>query len=164
MSERRETEARETYARYVATRNRIEAGELPWSALADFFTEDAVLVDPAWGREQGRDHLAAFFERSMQGLEQWEFPEAWTMVDGNRIVSFWWNRLPGNRADGSHYQAPAVSIMHYAGDGKFSYELDILNMAEVTELIGESGWLPQNMNFPPPLPDRNAQPPDGQIP
>ncbi|MEL7209742.1 MAG: hypothetical protein AAGK32_16155, partial [Actinomycetota bacterium] len=43
-------EIRATYERYVATRERIQAGELPWSALAEFFTEDAVFIDPAWGR------------------------------------------------------------------------------------------------------------------
>ena len=42
-----------TYARYVATRDRIEAGELGWDALADFFTEDATFIDPAWGRVEG---------------------------------------------------------------------------------------------------------------
>ena len=54
-----ESEARETYARYVATRDRVEAGELPWSALAGFFTEDAVFVDPAWGRVEGRPAIAS---------------------------------------------------------------------------------------------------------
>lgn len=43
-----------------------------------------------------------------------------------------------------------MSIMRYAGDGRFDHELDILNMAEVMELITNSGWLPQGaMNLPP---------------
>ena len=155
-----EAEALDAYRRCVATRGRIEAGELPWSALADFFTEDAVFMDPAWGRTQGRDALIDFFDRSMQGLEDWTFPEEWTMVQGRRVVGFWWNRLPGTRPDGGPYQAPGVSILHYAGDGRFDYELDLLNMAEIGEAIVASGWQPPpTMHFPPAAPDRDPTPP-----
>jgi hypothetical protein len=160
-----ETEARATYTRYVAARSRVEAGEASWASLGDFFTDDAVFIDPAWGRTQGRDALLPFFEESMAGLDTWTFPEAWTMVEGTRIVSFWWNRLPGTRPDGSPIQAPGVSILHYAGDGRFSYELDVLNMAEVMECITDSGWVPSGpMNLPPKQPDRSPTPPDGSIP
>jgi hypothetical protein len=156
-----EAEARATYRRYVATRAQIMAGELPWSALNDYFTDDAVFLDPAWGRTQGKEELHVFFDASMRGLEDWEFPEEFTMVEGHRVVSFWWNRLPGARPDGSPYQAPGVSILHYAGDGRFSYELDLLNMAELGEHLTESGWTPSpEMNFPPANPDRNPKPPD----
>lgn len=160
-----EAEARATYARYVAARGRVEAGEASWASLGNFFTDDAVFIDPAWGRTQGRDALLAFFEHSMAGLDEWTFPEGWTMVEGNRIVSFWWNRLPGARPDGKPVQAPGVSILHYAGDGRFSYELDVLNMAEVMECIPDSGWVPGGpMNLPPQKPDRDPTPPDGSAP
>jgi ketosteroid isomerase-like protein len=152
-------EARAAYQRYLACRAEIEAGKRPWSALSEFFTDDAVFIDPAWGRIEGRDEILRFMDHSMQGLDDWSFPEAFTMVDGHRVVSFWWNTLPGARADGSSYQAPAVSILHYAGDGRFSYELDILNMAEVSELIAESGWRPPpEMNLPPAHPTRTSTP------
>ena len=48
-----EQEIRATYERYVATRDRVEAGELGWDALAAFFTDDATFIDPAWGRVEG---------------------------------------------------------------------------------------------------------------
>ena len=160
-----EIEARAIYARYVTARGRVEAGEASWSSLGEFFTEDAVFLDPAWGRTQGRDAMLTFFEESMAGLDGWTFPEGWTMVEGNRVVSFWWNRLPGTRPDGSPIQAPGVSILHYAGDGRFSYELDILNMAEVMECMSDSSWSPSGpMNLPPEKPDRTTTPPDGSIP
>jgi ketosteroid isomerase-like protein len=156
----RANEARETYARYVATRDRIEGGELPWSALADFFTEDAVFVDPAWGRMEGRAAIAKFMDESMAGLEDWRFPEQWTVAEGDRVVTFWWNRLPGERPDGTPFQAPGISILTYAGDGKFSQEVDLLNMVEVGELFNESGWTPPpTMNMPPRRPIRDISPP-----
>ena len=111
-------------------------------------------------RTEGRDAVAKFMDESMSGLGDWVFPEEWTMVDGDRVVTFWWNRLPGLRPDGSPNQAPGVSILRYAGDGRFDHELDILNMAEVMELIGDSGWRPTGpMHAPPASPDRNTAPP-----
>ena len=145
-----EQEVRETYERYVETRNRVEAGEVGWDALADFFTEDATFIDPAWGRVEGRPAILRFLVDSMAGLEDWSFPHEWTLVDGNRIVSRWQNRLPGSRPDGSHYQAPGISMLTYAGGGKFSYEEDLLNMVHVTEIIRESGWKPREGFNPPP--------------
>jgi ketosteroid isomerase-like protein len=163
VSEFDETEVRETYERYIATREQIHAGELPWSALAEYFTEDAVFIDPAWGRVEGRDALIAWFDESMQGLEDWTFPEEWTMVEGDRVVTSWWNRLPGERDDGTPYQAAGLSILRYAGDGRFSYEHDMLNMIEVGEVIGASGWKPSaDFNMPPRHPNRDISPPPGR--
>ncbi len=68
MSSATEREALETYERYVALRDEIDRGRKPWSALADFFTEDAVYIDPGWGRIEGRESIRTFFERSMAGL------------------------------------------------------------------------------------------------
>jgi ketosteroid isomerase-like protein len=145
----------ETYERYVSTRDRVEAGELGWQALADFFTEDATFIDPAWGRIEGRDAIRQFLEDSMAGLEGWTFPRQWTAVEGNLLVSGWQNRLPGQRVDGTPYEATGVSILAYAGDGCFSYEEDILNMVHVTELIRESGWKPgPGFQAPPARPKR----------
>ena len=145
----------ETYRRFLNVRNRIEAGELKWPALADFFTIDAVLVDPAWGRIDGRDNIIRFLDKSMAGLEDWSFPHEWEAVEGNFIVAGWENRLPGKRADGTYYQAPGMSRMLYAGNGKFSYSQDLLNMAHVMALVAESGWKPSgDVNLPPQKPLR----------
>ena len=143
------------YDRYVAARDRAEAGELGWDTLADFFTEDAWFSDPAWGRVEGRDAIRTFMTESMTGLEGWAFPREWTGVEGDRLVSIWQNRLPGTRPDGSFYQATGVSILTYAGDGLFASEEDILNMTHVIELIVESGWKPgPGAKPPPPNPPR----------
>jgi len=140
---------------YLDTRARIEAGELPWGALGEFFTEDAAFVDPAWGRVDGRDGIIEFMDESMAGLEDWSFPHEWEAVDGNCVITGWQNRLPGQRPDGSFYQAPGVSRMIYAGDGKFSFEQDLLNMVHVFELMKESGWEPTTpINLPPKNPLR----------
>jgi ketosteroid isomerase-like protein len=156
----REREALETYRAYVNQRTRAQRGEVPWSSIGGFFTEDCVFIDPAWGRIEGRAKMADFFDWSIVGLEGWEFPEMWTMADGDRVVSFWWNRLPGADADGRPYQAPALSILHYAGNGKFDYELDLMNVAEVGQVMARSGWAPgKGFRIPDPKPDRDPTPP-----
>ena len=155
----RETEALDAYRAYVAQRDLCVSGEAPWSTIGQWFTQDAVFIDPAWGRAEGRDAIADLMVRAMAGLEDWSFPEEWITVDGDRVVTFWWNRLPGTRADGSPYQAPAFSVLHYAGDGLFDYELDLMNIAEVGELIGASGWMPgPGMNLPDANPNRDVTP------
>jgi ketosteroid isomerase-like protein len=143
-------EIRAAYDRYVAQRARAEAGEVGWDTLADFFTEDAYFVDPAWGRIQGREAIRCFMVESMSGLEGWTFPREWTAVEGDRLVSLWQNRLPGARPDGRPWQALGVSVLTYAGRGLFSSEEDVLNMPHVIELIRESGWKPGPGFTPPP--------------
>jgi len=156
----RTDEARAAYLRLVAARGQAETGQAPWSILGEFFTADAVFIDPAWGRFEGLAAITRFLDESMAGLEGWSFPEQWTIVEGDRVVSFWWNRLPGARPDGRPLEAPGVSILRYAGQGKFDYELDLLNMAEVRELMEASEWRPNaSLNPPPAQPDRNATPP-----
>jgi len=153
----RSAEARETYNEMVALRSRIEAGELPWSALADYFTDDAVYIDSAWGRYEGRPAITKFMDESMAGLDDWRFPEEWTMADGDRVVSMWWNELPGTRADGTPYRVAGLSILRYAGNKKFDYEYDVFNMVQVLDVIAESGWQPTGpMNPPPTKPDRDT--------
>jgi ketosteroid isomerase-like protein len=151
----RAQEILETHEKYLAARRRAERGEVGWDALGDYFTEDAVFVDPAWGRVEGRDAILRFLRESMAGLEGWTFPQEWQMVEGDRLVTRWMNRLPGRRADGSFYEAPGISVLTYAEGGRFSREEDLLNMVHVVEVIRESGWRPgPGFNPPPRTPDR----------
>jgi ketosteroid isomerase-like protein len=137
-----EAEIRATHDRFLTTRAEIEREERPWADLSAFFTEDAWYVDPAWGRVQGLSAVQEFLQASMRGLENWIFPTQWTLVEGNRLVSCWMNRLPGRREDGSYYEAPGISTFEYAGEGKFASCYDLLNMVHIRELIVESGWRP----------------------
>jgi ketosteroid isomerase-like protein len=165
MSEktRAEQEALDTYGRFVALRERIDAGEATWDALADFFTEDAAYIDPAWGRIEGRENIRAFFVKSMQGLtgHGWYTPEHWTMVEGPRVVSQW-DQVLGQREDGSPWFVPGLSILYYAGDGLFCYSHDMLNMTHVGQTMKAMGWKPPNsgINLPPREPDRNVRLPE----
>jgi ketosteroid isomerase-like protein len=149
-------EIQQVVADYVALRQRIEDGEADWPDLAELFTEDAVYIDPAWGRIEGRDEIRQFMHESMVGLEDWSFPVEYTAIDGDTVVIKWFQILPGTRADGSPYVQSGYSTLVYAGDGMFSYEEDVLNMAHVLEDLAASAWRPgPGFTAPPPAPDRN---------
>ena len=134
---------------YLSVKAKADSGEVGWDALADMFTEDATFVDPSWGRTEGRESICQFMRDSMQGLDEWTFPNEWTAIEGDHVIIKFLNRLPGRRPDGTYYEVPGVQILTYAGGGKFSREEDIFNMVHVMELVQESGWVPgPEVKFP----------------
>ena len=143
--------------RYLAVRDGINAGNGTWRDLAQFFTEDAVFIDPAWGRVEGLDEMkATVFGEAMVGLEEWKFPTDFYMIDGDTVVVKWRQVLPGMRADGSAFAQSGYSTLVYAGDGKFCYEEDLLNMTHLFEDIKESGFrFSPDMGSPPAQPNRD---------
>ena len=60
---------------------------------------------------------------------------------------------------GSAYEQSGYSTLLYAGDGKFSYEEDLLNMAHVFEDIKESKFRFSADMVPVPQPNRDFTPP-----
>ena len=142
-------------ARYLEVRERMDRGEGAWTDLADLFTDDATYIDPAWGRVDGRAAILEFLEESMAGLEDWTFPVEWVAVDGDHVVVKWRQVLPGRRDDGTSYENSGVSLLTYAGDGRFARSEDHLNMLHVHEVIAESGWRPgPGFRMPPEHPTR----------
>ena len=154
-------EVESTIKRYLAVRDGIDAGRGTWADLAQFFTDDAVFIDPAWGRVEGIDEMKrTVFGDAMIGLEEWKFPTDFYMIDGDTVVVKWREVLPGTRADGSAFAQSGYSTLVYAGDGKFCYEEDLLNMTHVFEDIAESGFrFTRGMPPPPEHPVRDFSKP-----
>lgn len=142
---------------YVDVRRRIEAGDATWLDLSAFFTDDAVYVDPAWGRVEGIDEIRAFLVDSMRGLEDWRFPIRFTAIEGDDVVTVWDQVLPGARFDGGRFAQTGVSLLQYAGGGRFCFEEDLLNMSHVLEDLAASGWRPRpGFVSPPASPNRDV--------
>ena len=150
-------EVQSAIERYLAVRDGINAGNGTWRDLAQFFTDDAVFIDPAWGRVEGLDEMkATVFGEAMVGLEEWKFPTDFYMIDGDTVVVKWRHVLPGARADGREFAQSGYSTLVYAGDGKFRYEEDLLNMTHLFEDIKESGFrFSPAMGSPPERPNRD---------
>ncbi|MCU1426993.1 MAG: ketosteroid isomerase-like enzyme [Actinomycetia bacterium] len=143
--------------RYIQVRDGIDAGQGTWADLAQFFTDDAVFIDPAWGRVEGIDEMRrTVFGEAMTGLESWKFPTEFFAIEGNNVVVKWRQVLPGRRDNGRPYEQSGVSTLVYAGNGKFSYEEDLLNMVHVFEDMKDSGFkVPPEMGMPPKRPNRD---------
>ena len=144
--------------RYHELRRRIDEGLEPkgFGALADLYTDDAVYIDAAWGRIEGKAAIAHWLRHSMVGLGDWKFPVEFTAIEGDDVVVKWTQVIPGTHADGTPVTQSGYSRLRYAGDGKFNYEEDVYNMAQVLEDVAASGWRPtEPMNLPPEHPDRD---------
>ena len=71
------------------------------------------------------------------GWEGWSFPIERYATNGNRIITHWWNRGPGRRADGNWFQTPGVSFITVGDDGLFTEQLDLFDMAHQIHLCDE---------------------------
>lgn len=144
------TEIEATIERYLELRRAAIAGEKPWTALAEVFTDDAVFVDSVWGRHQGIAALVEFLDASMRGLDDWDFPHHWQAIDGDRVFLRWSNRLPGTGPDGGPLDNMGLSILDYAGNGKFSYEEDMYSESHLAQVMKQSEWRPSaDIGIPP---------------
>ena len=88
---------------------------------------------------KNRDEIrATHYGRDMLvGWEGWSFPIERYTTHGNQIITHWWNRGPGLRADGSHYQTPGVSFITVGDDGMFTDQLDLFDLAHQMKLCDE---------------------------
>jgi hypothetical protein len=156
-----EAEVRAAWSKVLKTRERVAQGIADWSEVAEHFTGDAIYIDPVWGRYVGRDAIARFMHECMVGFDDWRFPTLRTVVKDNLVICAFWSRVPGRLPDGRFPDCFSLSIAIYAGKGEFCYENDVFNMAELVELIQQSGWTPPaGANAPPAKLDRNQLPPD----
>ncbi len=115
-----------------------------------------MFIDPAWGRVEGIEEMkATVFGDAMVGLEEWKFPVDFYAIDGDTVVIKWSQQLPGRRPNGRPWEQSGVSTLVYAGNGKFSYEEDLLNMVHVFEDMRASKCTVPDVAMPPKHPNRD---------
>ncbi len=135
-------ELQEAHDRYVEAANRSAASG-DWHEWGQRFTEDAEYVEHLFGRFHGRREILDWISTTMA---QWpnsqmtSFPHDWCVCDEERG---WWICQIENRfadpGDGSVHQACNLTVLHYAGDGRFSYEEDVYNPATFVPVA--NAWL-----------------------
>jgi ketosteroid isomerase-like protein len=113
-----------------------------WAGWADQFTDDATYVEHHYGRFEGREAIREWITETMgtfPGNLMPEFPIDWYVIDEDRgwIVCQVENRM-ADPGDGSIHQGANITILHYAGDGKWSYEEDVYNPAHFATMV--RGW------------------------
>ncbi|HUP92917.1 MAG TPA: nuclear transport factor 2 family protein [Solimonas sp.] len=115
-----------------------------WGWIADeFYAEDCQYLCEYGGAMRvfaaSRAEIKAthYGREMLVGWEGWSFPiERWATGD-NLIITHWWNRGPGLRADGSPYQTPGTSFIEVGADGRFTRQLDLFDLAHQMHLCDE---------------------------
>lgn len=134
------------FHRYVdRARTAIATGD--WGPWADQFTADARYREHHFGTFAGRDEIKTWIMSVMRPFPQMEFPVDWYMIDGNRVSQRSLQRMPDPTGSGRLFEWPVHVILHYAGNGQWSYEEDVYNPAEgVATLLA---WAEAGGELPP---------------
>jgi len=110
-----------------------------WRPWSDLFTDDARYVEHNYGRFAGRPEIHRWITTTMSEWPNSEmdyFPHEWCVCDEERG---WWICRVQNRfadpGDGRVYQESNLTVLHYAGDMKFSYEEDAYNPANFEPVV-----------------------------
>jgi hypothetical protein len=114
-----------------------------WREWSECFTEDATYYEHHYGRMEGREAIYRWIQKTMNEpviVSMNNFPIDWYVIDEERgwVLCSVWNEMedPG---DGSLHREYNWTMLHYAGDGMFSYEEDMYNPVEFGNMI--KGWL-----------------------
>jgi predicted SnoaL-like aldol condensation-catalyzing enzyme len=113
------------------------AEERDWPAWADVFTDDARYVEHSLGTFDGRAGVREWIVPTMDAFPAMTFSVDWAVVDGDRVAFYIWNHLPDPAGAGARYGFPNLSVLEYAGDGRFSCEEDFYNPADAERVVGD---------------------------
>jgi hypothetical protein len=110
-----------------------------WRSWANCFTEDATYFEHHFGRFWGRERIFNWITDTMKQFpnnEMTAFPITWYSIDVDKgwIFCEVMNRMQ-DLGDGKIYQEPNITILHYAGNGLFSYEEDAYNPANMGVMV-----------------------------
>lgn len=113
-----------------------------WDEWVELFTEDATYVEHHYGRYEGREAIRKWITETMSAplnKDMNAFPVRWYVIDEEQawVVCSVINRM-ADPGDGSVHEADSWTKLHYAGEGRFSYEEDMYNPNEFAKMI--SGW------------------------
>lgn len=126
-------------------RGRTAVATGDWAAWSEQFTPDARYADHHVGTFVGRDAIRDWMTNETQPLPV-EVPIEWHVIEGNRVVMVYQNRLPDPSGAGRLFQFPTLVILHYEGDGKWAYEEDVYNPEEAPPVV--NAWLSAGGSLP----------------
>ncbi|MFE9328116.1 nuclear transport factor 2 family protein [Nocardia sp. NPDC052278] len=117
-----------------------ESGD--WEPFVQLFLPEAIYIDPMQGIMRGHAEIRPWVTATLGTFpgSAMRYPEAWHLLDlkDGRIVCELRNVLrdPG---DGGSYEENNISILDYAGDGRFRCERDIYDSPTMIRLIESWG-------------------------
>lgn len=112
-------------------------GERDWPAWAALFSDDALYVEHNLGTFEGRPAIARWIDEAMAPFPAMTFTIDWHVIEGDRVAFYIWNHLPDPAGGDTRYSFPNVSLIDYAGDGRWSREEDFYNPADADRVVGD---------------------------
>jgi len=114
-----------------------------WKDWANCFTPDATYIEHQDGNFWGRESILKWITDLMSpwpAREMTAFPIAWYTIDEDRgwVISEVRNRM-NDLGDGRIYEETNITILHYAGKGLFSCEVDMYNPRNFAKMF--SDWV-----------------------
>ena len=106
-----------------------------WDQWADQFTDDAHYREHHFGYFRSGAEIRAWIKSVMQPFPTMEFPVSSYLIDGNRVTALIPNVLPAPAGDRGYYGFDVNTILHYAGNGKWSFEEDVYSPSEAEGVI-----------------------------
>ena len=108
-----------------------------WDAWCDeCFTEDVTYIEHILGSKQGREAVRAWIKPTMEDYGSIYTAYEWHMVgDDGRVVVYMQNRRDNPEPGAAPIDFPGITILQYAGDGKFSLEEDFWSLPEGIETM-----------------------------
>ena len=102
-----------------------------WDEWCDeCFTED-VSTSSTSRNKQGREAVRAWIKPTMEEYGEIYTAYEWHMIDdGGRVVVYMQNRRDNPEPGAPPIDFPGVTVLQYAGDGKFSLEEDFWSLTE----------------------------------
>jgi predicted SnoaL-like aldol condensation-catalyzing enzyme len=106
-----------------------------WALLDTCFTEDVTYIEHILGSKKGREAVRAWIKPIMEEYGTMYTAYEWHMIDGNRVVVYMQNRRDNPEPGAPPIDFPGMTVLEYAGDGKFSYQEDVYNMKECERVM-----------------------------
>ena len=110
-----------------------------WDQWADQFTDDAHYREHHYGYFRSQAEIRQWIHDVMQPFPSMEFPPTFALIDGNRVSALIPNILPPPDGVDGYFGFDVNTILHYAGNGKWSYEEDVYSPREAQKAIGR--WI-----------------------
>jgi hypothetical protein len=115
------------------------AQEGNWRDWADTFTVDATYFEHQYGRFWGRENIYQWISKTMSAYPasaMTAFPIRWYSIDEEKgwVICEVLNRMQ-DLGDGQIYEEPNLTILHYAGNGLFSYEEDAYDRKRMGDMV-----------------------------
>ncbi len=119
-------EVEEAFAEFI----RLGVENRDWPAWAALFTDDAEYIEHNLGHYSGQPAIHDWIVDAMAPFPNMTFSVDWHVIEGDRVAFYIWNHLPDPAGGDTYYSFPNISLIDYAGDGKWFREEDFYNPAD----------------------------------